>query len=96
MASRLEIKCIKKTNRSDPHDRIHAIGGQNSDGTPWQLTQQQAIEGIEGHKWAFYVQVNGHLVNVIVAVSRFGHKYIKTVADGEHPNNLLSLMECRY
>ena len=28
------------------------------------------------------------------AFSRFGHKYLKTMADGEHPNNLLSLPEC--
>jgi hypothetical protein len=95
MAVRHEIKCINKTNRTDPHARIQAIGGQNADGTLWKLTQEQAIAGIEDRKWEFYVQVNGHPVNVIVAVSRFGHKYIKTVADGEQPNNLLSLRECR-
>jgi len=27
-------------------------------------------------------------------MSRFGNKYLKTVADGEQPNNLLSLPEC--
>jgi hypothetical protein len=31
---------------------------------------------------------------VIVAVSRLGHKYLKTEADGEQPDNLLSLPEC--
>ena len=30
----------------------------------------------------------------VVAVSRFGNKYIKTEADGDQPNNLLSLPEC--
>ncbi len=29
-------------------------------------------------------------MNVIVSVSRYGHKYLKTEADGEHPDNLLS------
>ncbi len=28
------------------------------------------------------------------AVSRYGNKYLKTVSDGDHPNNLLSLYEC--
>ena len=41
-----------------------------------------------------FVQVRGQMVNVIVAVSRYGNKYLKTVADGEQPNNLLSLYEC--
>jgi hypothetical protein len=31
---------------------------------------------------------------VVVSVSRLGHKYIKTEADGEQPDNLLSLPEC--
>ena len=31
------------------------------------------------------------LVWVTVAISRYGHKYLKTLADGEEPNNLLSL-----
>jgi len=33
-------------------------------------------------------------VDVVVAKSQYGHKYLKTVADGEQPNNLLSLPEC--
>lgn len=37
---------------------------------------------------------NGQTAIVVVAVSRFGNKYIKTEADGEQPNNLLSLPEC--
>jgi hypothetical protein len=32
---------------------------------------------------------------VIVGTSRYGHKYLKTEADGEQPDNLLSLPECR-
>lgn len=45
-------------------------------------------------RWQFYVSVNGSSVWVVIAVSRYGNKYIKTTADGEHPNNLLSLPEC--
>ena len=71
MPSRHEIKCVNKTDRYNPHERIRAIGGQNPDGTLWKLTQEEAIQGIE-----------------------VGHKYLKTEADGEHPNNLLSLYEC--
>lgn len=94
MATRHEIKCVNKTDRQDPHERIKAIGGQNPEGSFWKVSQDEAIQGIEAGKWNFFVSAQGRTVDVIVAVSRFGHKYIKTMADGEQPNNLLSLMEC--
>jgi len=94
MASRHQILCINKTERYDPHDRIKAIGGLNGGGARWKLSQADAIDGIESGKWSFYVTQNGRQVDVIVAVSRYGNKYLKTEADGEQPNNLLSLPEC--
>ena len=36
----------------------------------------------------FYVRVNGAWVWVIVAVSRYGNKYLKTEPDGEQPNKV--------
>jgi hypothetical protein len=36
------------------------------------------------------VHAGGHVSVVIIAVSRFGHKFLKTVADGERPDNLPS------
>lgn len=94
MATRHEIKCVNKSDRYNPHERIVAVGGQNPNGTTWRLTQAAAIQAIEAGTYSFFVQTGGHVVNVIVAVSRFGNKYLKTAADGEHPNNLLSLYEC--
>jgi hypothetical protein len=94
MASRHEVRCINKSDRPNPHERITHIGGVNADGTRWKLTQQAAIEGIESDKWDFYVKQGSSEVDVIVAESRYGNKYLKTRADGEQPNNLLSLPEC--
>ena len=95
MPSRHEILCINKCDRSNPHERILNIGGRNDDGTAWKVSQPEAIEGIETSKWEFYVRRGGYVVNVIVAVSRYGNKYLKTQPDGEQPDNLLSLPECR-
>lgn len=93
MADSIQIKCIKKNNRTDPHERIHGVGGTNSNGANWYLTTAQAIEGIETGKWNFYTSVGGKSVWVVIATHN-GHKYLKTQADGAQTNNLLSLPEC--
>lgn len=94
MADSVQIKCINKSDRYNAHERIINVGGVNGDGTRWMLSQPAAIEGIESGKWRFYVSIGDHSVWVIVAVSQYGNKYLKTENDGEHPNNLLSLPEC--
>jgi Protein of unknown function (DUF3892) len=93
-ATRHEIKCINKSDRQNPHERILHVGGVNGDATRWKLSQQDAVQHIKQGKYAFFVRKNGQEVNVIVATSRFGNEYIKTEADGDMPNNLLSLPEC--
>jgi len=92
MAFDVEIKCINKTNRTDPHERIRNVGGI-SDGKRWKLSVAEAIAGIEAGKWNFYTIGGGKTVRVVIATHN-GHKYLKTEADGIHPNNLLSLPEC--
>ncbi|MDD2782235.1 DUF3892 domain-containing protein [Sulfuricurvum sp.] len=96
MAATHEITCINKSDRQNPHERITHIGGKigAEGGGPWKITQEKAIEGLENGTWSFYVTKNGSKVNVIVSTSRYGNKYLKTDADGEQPNNLLSLSEC--
>ncbi len=88
-----QIICINKLDRDNPFERIEAVGVLTTDGGYLQLSHQDVIDLIDFGQ-GFYVEVNGVLADVIVAKSRFGNDYIKTEADGEDQNNLLSLKEC--
>ena len=97
VASRHRIECVNKRDRYNFHEMIQKgnVGGRNADGTRWQMTQERAIQGVESGQWSFYVErPAGDRVDVIVAMSSTGHKYLKTTADGDQPNDLLSLPEC--
>lgn len=94
MALAHEIKCVETSRRPAPHERITAIGGINSNGSHWRLTHAHAIICIEAGVHRFYIKVGEQIVDVIIAVSPLGNKYLKTVSDSDQFNNLLSLCEC--
>ena len=48
---------------------------------------------MEDGRWSFYVHASTMTVDVIIA-TRLGRKYLKTVRDGQTPDNLLALPEC--
>lgn len=88
-----EVRWVDKPFRFDPRRRIVAVGGVEPDGGHWRLTQEQAVTAIEAGELSLYVEAPvGDPVSVVVA-RRGNVKYLKTEADGDLPNNLLSLPE---
>lgn len=87
-----EVTCIKKNDRYNPYERITHIGYKCSYGQ-FVITQQDVIAYIE-KGYEFFVNKGGKIAKLIVAISPYGNKYVKTASDGNEPNNLLSLMQC--
>jgi Protein of unknown function (DUF3892) len=95
MAQYLHIRCVVRTDRTNAHERIHSVGGVKPDGTRWKIGQDVAISRIEDGTYVFYIErPGGQRLDVVVATSAGGNKYLKTVADREQPDKLLSLPSC--
>src|SRR5437868_1537586 len=91
---RYQIHCVGRSDRLNHDRRIRRIGGINADGARWQISEEAAIAGIEAGRWCFYLSRAGQEVDIIVAVSKYGSKYLKTATDQLHPEILLALPEC--
>lgn len=95
MATAVRVGCVNGKDRLNAHGQIEYVGGVSNAGGRWKLTQEQAILGIEEGTWDLYVErVPGKRMRVVVAVNPQGRKHLKTEADGDESNNLLSLPEC--
>jgi Protein of unknown function (DUF3892) len=85
----VQVTCINKQPRNDPHEGITHLGGAT-----WHWTRHQVIESIEQRSNTFFTMVAGKRADVGVVNGQNG-KYVRTHADGEWNDNLLALPECR-
>jgi hypothetical protein len=88
------ISCVIRSDRLNHDRRILGVSGINPDGAHWRIGEAEAIAAIESGRWSFYVEAGGRALPVIVAVSKYGSKYIKGIGDGLQPDSLLALPEC--
>jgi Protein of unknown function (DUF3892) len=84
----VQVTCINKQPRQDPHEGITHLGG-----TGWRWTRQEVIESIEAGTNSFYTFVGSKRADVAV-VHGLNGKYVRTRADGQYNDNLLALPEC--
>jgi hypothetical protein len=91
----LRIRNVVKTERTGAHEHIKAICGLTPDGTHWTLTHEDAVARAENGICGFYIErPRDKRYDVIVAMDICAHKYLKTVADRDQPDQLLFLPAC--
>jgi Protein of unknown function (DUF3892) len=84
----VQVTCINKQPRNNPHEGITDLGGAT-----WKWTRQQVIDSIKGGSNTFYTLVGGKRAEVGVVNGPNG-EYVRTHADGYWNDNLLALAEC--
>jgi hypothetical protein len=94
VAEARRIECIKERDRG-PNSRIAYIGGLNSDGAPWGMSESEAIREIEAGSAKFYCDVLGQSYLVVVGIDKAGAKFLKTAIDSDRPDCLMRLPRCR-
>jgi len=91
-----QVTCIIKPHPLSPHEHISHVGNRFSN-PPWMWTREQVIESIDGRTNTFYVldPNNGRRSDVGVVRPEGRPAYLRTYADGDWNNNLLSLDQCQ-
>lgn len=88
------VQCVRRPGRTGPRG-LQGIGGTfGQSARRWFLTLPQAIEEIERGKSFYVEEPTGDRVAVVVDRVSRSRPFLRTVADGDGPNNLLSLPSC--
>lgn len=88
----VQVTCIVKPHPQSPHEHITHLGNPGH----WMWTREQVIASIEAKSNTFFVidPYSGRRANVGVVREPGKAPYLRTYADGQWNNNLLSLNQC--
>lgn len=88
----VRVTCIRKPHPMSPHEHITHLGNPPN----WEWTREQVIASIDAGTNTFYVldPRTGKRSNVAVVRTAGKAPYVRTHADGDWNNNLLSLDQC--
>jgi hypothetical protein len=89
----VQVTCITKPHPQSPHEHITHLGNPR---IPWEWTREQIITSIEAETNTFFVldPRTGKRSDVGVVRPAGKPAYVRTHADGDWNNNLLSLDQC--
>jgi hypothetical protein len=92
MAMLLKVNWVDLSDQDDPYQRIRNIGG-NSKGLEWKHTCAQALLFIDRGEFCYCVEQDDLALKLKVGLAPDGAKFLKTDADSDQPQSLLSLAE---
>ena len=89
----VQVTCITKPHPQSPHEHITHLGNPAAN---WKWTRDQVIGSIDAKTNTFFVidPSNSKRSDVVVVRPVGAHPYLRTYADGDWNNNLLSLNQC--
>ena len=91
----VQIRCVERNEHAVDHDQILSIGGVNSNGKRWKISVKEAISQIEKGKYVFYIQTaKGAQIDIIVAQTESGTRYLAARGGDDASQHLLSLPQC--
>ena len=90
-----QVTCITKPHPASRHEHITHIGNSTSN-PPWRWTREQVIASIEAGTNTFFVidPRTGRRADVAVFREAGRLPFLRTNADGDWNDNLLSLPQC--
>ena len=89
----VQVACITKPHPQSPHEHITHLGNPAGN---WKWTRQQVIASIDSKNNTFFVvdPRNGKRADIAVVRPAGRPAYLRTHADGDWNDNLLSLNQC--
>jgi hypothetical protein len=90
----VRVTCITKPHPQSPHEHITHLGNPEAG---WEWTRERVITSIDAGTNTFYVidPRSGRRADIAVVRPAGRPAYLRTHADGDWNDNLLSLDQCR-
>lgn len=92
MPSRYDVTAVCKAEGRNSFETVTHLCGESYDGSEWQITMEDAVEGVRCGRFEFVVQSeDGKQHELRIAMSPYARYYLKADKDRGEPRTLLSL-----
>ena len=89
-----EISIALRDLSRAPSHRITHIGGKLSNGIPWKITAQEAIDGIRGNPTSYFIRLDdGKKAYLVLGTHPLDGTFLTVDGDTREPKKLLNLPE---